>query len=155
MQFISPTRGEISEQEMFNDILEFISQSPGDRYRTIVGTDSQASREVCFVSAIIIHREGKGARCYYTKNYCNKPFTLRHRIFEEAVRSLEMAGRLINFLSDTHPELTIEIHCDIGEKGKTREFIQQVVGLINMSGFMAKIKPYSYGASTVADKFTK
>lgn len=155
MIFISPTKGQIDAAEMLNDILDFVKKNPKDRYRLIVGTDSQPGQQTCFVTAVIIHREGKGAKFYYRRSYYKTPLTLRHRIFEEATRSLEMAGKIIEYLANMHPELTIEIHVDIGEKGRTRELIQQVVSMINMSGFLAKVKPYSYGASKVADRFTK
>lgn len=155
MKFTSPTKGTMDIIEMCNDILEFVKKYPKDSYRLIIGTDSQPGRETCFVTAVIIHREGKGAKFYYRRSFHKTPLTLRHRIFEEASRSLEMAGKIIEYLANMHPELTIEIHVDIGEKGRTRELIQQVVNMINMSGFMAKVKPYSYGASKVADRFTK
>lgn len=155
MYFTSPSKGKMQVNEMFEDILEFIRRYPKDSYRLIIGTDSQPGHETCFVTAVIIHREGKGAKFYYRRSYKNTPFTLRHRIFEEASRSLDMAGKVIDYLAQILPELTIEIHVDIGEKGRTRELIQQVVNMINMSGFLAKIKPYSYGATKVADRFTK
>ena len=52
-------------------------------------------------------------------------------------------------------DLDIEIHLDVGEQGKTKEIIREVVGMVTGSGFDAIIKPDSYGASKVADKFTK
>jgi len=140
---------------MCRDILEFVRKHPKDRFRLIIGTDSQPGKQTCFVSAVIIHREGKGAKFYYRRTYDKTPFTLRHRVFEEATRSLELAGRVIGYMSESLPELTIEIHVDIGEKGRTRELIQQVVQMINLSGFAAKVKPFSYGATKVADRFTK
>jgi len=155
MYFISPSKGKVNTGEMCADIGQFVKKYPKDRYRLIIGTDSQPAKETCFVSAVIVHREGKGARFYYRRTYDKTPFTLRHRIFEEATRSLEMAGKIIEYLSNIHPELTIEIHVDIGEKGRTRELIQQVVQMINLSGFAAKVKPHSYGATKVADRFTK
>ncbi len=155
MYFVSPTRGKITAKEMCDDILDFVHEHPKDRFRLIIGTDSQPGQQTCFVTAVIIHREGKGARFYFRRTYHKTPLTLRHRIFEEATRSLEMAGTLIQFMADMNPELTIEIHVDIGEKGRTRELIQQVVNMINMSGFLAKVKPHSYGATKVADRFTK
>lgn len=54
-----------------------------------------------------------------------------------------------------HTELNLEIHLDIGQNGQTKEMIRDIVGMITGSGFDAKIKPYSCGASTVADKYTK
>ncbi|MBU7005502.1 ribonuclease H-like YkuK family protein [Phosphitispora fastidiosa] len=155
MHFISPTRGKLEIGEMCDDIGKFVSQHPRDRFRLIIGTDSQPGKATCFVTAIIVHREGKGARFYYRRTYDKTPFTLRHRIFEEASRSLEMAGHIIQYLSSMLPEVTIEIHVDIGEKGRTRDLIQQVVQMINLSGFAAKVKPFSYGATKVADRFTK
>lgn len=155
IHFTSPSKGKITLEEMCEDIIGFVNAHPSDKYKLIIGTDSQPGQITCFVTAVIIHREGKGARFYYCRSYHQTPLTLRHRIFEEATRSLEMAGNLIRFMADRNPELTIEIHVDIGEKGRTRELIQQVVNMINMSGFLAKIKPNSYGASKVADRFTK
>ena len=153
--FTSPTKGKITAEEMCADIISFVSTHPNDNYRLIVGTDSQPGRITCFVTAVIIHREGKGARFYYCRSFHQAPLTFRHRIFEEATRSLEMAGDLIGYMADRSSELSIEIHVDIGEKGRTRELIQQVINMINMSGFLAKIKPHSFGASKVADRFTK
>lgn len=155
MEFISPTRGKIGQEEMCQDILNFVKKYPKDRFRLIIGTDSQPGRETCFVTAVIIHREGKGARFFYQRTYDKTPFSLRHRVFEEASRSLALAGPIISFMTDEWPNMTIEIHMDIGEKGRTRELIQQVVQMINMNGFAAKVKPFSYGASKVADRFTK
>ncbi|OIP75689.1 hypothetical protein CO121_01205 [bacterium (Candidatus Gribaldobacteria) CG_4_9_14_3_um_filter_36_15] len=46
------------------------------------------------------------------------------------------------------------IHADIGENGKTKDMIKEVVGLIRSNGFEAKVKPESFAASVVADRFT-
>ncbi len=44
------------------------------------------------------------------------------------------------------------IHADVGEQGKTRE--KEVTGLIKGHGFEPMIKPYSFAASVVADRYT-
>lgn len=156
MTFISPTKGSLSFEAMFEDIMAFMEQSPKDNYRLIVGTDSQLRDDTCFVTAIIVHREGKGARYYYQKRRQHKLTSLRHRIFFEASLSLGIASRIAERLSKTGPsKLNVEIHLDIGQKGETRELIREIVGMITGSGFDAKIKPESYGASKVADKYTK
>ncbi|KNZ70533.1 hypothetical protein Tfer_0715 [Thermincola ferriacetica] len=155
MRFISPSKGSISLEEMVTDLINFTVQSPKDSYRIIIGTDSQQGEKTCFVTAVIIHRAGKGAKFYYRRTY-HKPYhSLQQRIFAEANESLDIAARLMEKLSAINPELTIEIHLDVGTKGKTKELIQQVVGMVNMSGFLARVKPYSYGASKVADRYTK
>jgi len=156
VQFISPTKGKLSFEQVFADIARFVEEHPEDRYRLIVGTDSQIREEVCFVTAIIIHREGKGARFYYTRSYDRIRYSLKQRIFHEAARSLGVASRLAEKLAENGlADLNIEIHLDVGEQGKTKELIREVVGMITGSGFDARIKPESYGASVVADKFTK
>lgn len=47
-----------------------------------------------------------------------------------------------------------EIHIDVGALGPTREMIKEVVGMVTGNGFVAKTKPESWGASSVADKHT-
>jgi predicted RNase H-related nuclease YkuK (DUF458 family) len=42
----------------------------------------------------------------------------------------------------------------VGPVGKTRDMIKEVVGMVNGNGFVAKTKPDSWGASSVADKHT-
>ncbi|MDN5346512.1 MAG: uncharacterized protein PWP65_76 [Clostridia bacterium] len=156
--FISPTKGRLSAEEVFKDIMEFIGSSPESQYKVIIGSDSQArlNANTCFVTAIIIHKVGKGARYYYRKKYQRKITSLRQRIFYEAALSLEVASFLGQQLAaHGHPELNVEIHLDIGPNGETKELIREIVGMVVGSGFAAKIKPYSCGASKVADRYTK
>ena len=46
------------------------------------------------------------------------------------------------------------IHADVGENGATKDMIKEVTGLIRGNGFEPKIKPYSFAASTVADRYS-
>ncbi|MGE5529167.1 MAG: ribonuclease H-like YkuK family protein [Patescibacteria group bacterium] len=154
--YISPTKGKLSFDEVFADITRYVEDQPEDNYRLIVGTDSQIREDVCFVTAIIIHREGKGARFFYSRSRDRVRYSLKQRIFHEAARSLGVASQLAEKLAKNGlADLNIEIHLDVGEQGKTKELIREVVGMITGSGFGARIKPESYGATTVADKFTK
>lgn len=156
MTFISPTKGKLNFDQVFDDIFEYINTDVKSNYKLIVGTDSQLREEVCFVTAIIILREGKGGRFYYFKERDQTKFGLRQRIFYETSKSLNVAAKLAEkFAAEGLPDLNIEIHLDVGEQGKTKEIIREVVGMVNGSGFDARIKPDSYGASTVADKYTK
>jgi len=154
--FHSPSKGSMTFDEVFHDIIAYIEDDPDQAYRIIIGTDSQQGDETCFVTAIIVHREGKGARYYWTREVEPVPYRLRQRIFYEASRSLGLASELSGRLAaNGHADLDVEIHLDIGEKGPTRDLIKEVVGMIVGSGFGARIKPDSYGASKVADKYTK
>lgn len=156
MNFISPTKGRLSFNQVFRDLLSFVNEHPEDHYKLIVGTDSQLRETVCYVTAIVILREGKGGRFYYTKERQKGKISLKQRIFLETTRSLEVASRLATkFTTIGLTDFNIEIHLDVGKQGKTKEIIREVVGMVTGSGFDARIKPDSYGASTVADKFTK
>lgn len=141
---------------MFQDIVGYMQEIPDHRYRIIIGTDSQFAEETCFVTAVIVHREGRGARYYYARDKEQVSRSLRQRIFYETARSLGVASVLAGKLAENgYADLNVEIHLDVGENGKTKELIREVVGMVVGSGFHARIKPDSYGASTVADKYTK
>lgn len=159
MKFISPTDGPMDLQQTYQTIIDFIKTKPDDQYRLIVGTDSQAGlKEVVFVTAIVIYRVGRGGRFFYHKEQERIHTSMKQRIFYEVSKSLEVASKLTGFLADEAEfteELQVEIHVDVGEKGPTNDIIKEVVGMVVGSGYEALIKPDSYAASTVADKYTK
>ena len=156
MEYISPSRGRLDFDKMFSDIAEYINADAESEYDVIVGTDSQLGEETCFVTAVIVHRRGKGARYYYTRTRERVNRSLRQRIFYETSLSLNLAGQLAERLAQNgYADLKVEIHLDVGENGRTRDLIREVVGMVVGSGFDARIKPDSFGASTVADKYTK
>lgn len=155
-EFVSPTKGRLTFEQLYRDIIDYVCQDPDGHYRLIIGTDSQVREETTFVTAIIIHRAGKGGRYYYTRKISHGTRSLRQRIFYETAKSLDVAGKLAGKLAENgHSDLDIEIHLDVGEQGPSRELIREVVGMVTGSGFEALIKPNSYGASKVADKYTK
>jgi predicted RNase H-related nuclease YkuK (DUF458 family) len=146
----------MSWDEVVDDLLVYVVEEPEFTYKIIIGTDSQVREVTHFVTAVVVHRVGKGARYYYKRRVYDNIKSLRQRIFMEAATSLETASKLAQDLAEKgHTELNLEIHLDIGQNGQTKEMIRDIVGMITGSGFDAKIKPYSCGASTVADKYTK
>lgn len=156
MEFVNPSKGKLGLQEVYSDIIAFIDEDPSANYNVIIGTDSHAKDETCFVTAIIIHQVGKGARYYYSKSRQRKITSLRQKILFETSLSLDCAGKVAKKLSENgHADLDLEIHLDVGPNGETKELIREVVGMVVGSGFDAKIKPDSCGASKVADKHTK
>ena len=156
MHFISPSKGVLSLEEVCIDILKHMEKEPNYKYKLIVGTDSYQRDEVCFVTAIIMHRVGKGAVYYYRKKREQVAYGLKQRIFLEASISLEVASLVQDLLFTLGSHFfDIEIHVDVGNAGDTKAIIKEVVGMIVGSGFSAKIKPNSYGASKVSDKYTR
>ncbi|ABB14506.1 MULTISPECIES: ribonuclease H-like YkuK family protein [Carboxydothermus] len=155
--FISPTKGIMSFSRVMEDIEEYIAGLPTSSYKIIIGSDSQAkNNETVFVTAIVVHRIGKGARYYYKKKSERHVVSLRQKIFFETALSLEVGSQVAHYFSEHgRAELPVEIHIDVGNSGETRELIKEVVGMVLGSGFTPKIKPEAYGATSVADKYTK
>ena len=81
---------------------------------------------------------------------------LRNKIYTETLKSLETAEKLVPKLRDaiSPAKYDLEIHIDVGPLGPTREMIKEVVGMVTGNGYVAKTKPESWGASSVADKHT-
>lgn len=157
--FTSPTKGKMNLSEVIFDIVEYIKELPDRNYLLVIGSDSQQYPEgVDFVSSIVAHRIGNGGRYFWTKTQKPKIKTLRDRIYQEAIFSITLAQELKERLRDRLKLLTLEdimeIHVDVGYKGKTKEMIKEIVGMVRGTGFIVKTKPDSYGASSVADKYT-
>ncbi len=158
MFFTSPSRGRVSFQDLFEDLVGFTNEFPDESYKLIIGTDSHSflNDHVMFVTAVVVHRVGKGGRFFYHKQKTRFMESLRQRIYYETFLSLEVATRLTEKLAENSDlRLNVEIHLDVGEKGETRDIIKEVVGMVIGSGYQALIKPDSYGAATVADRFTR
>jgi uncharacterized protein len=156
MEFISPSLGSIRVEDLFHNITTYIEESPSASYKFIIGTDSQTTQHhTIFITAIIIQRVGKGAKFYYSKLKKKPILDLRSRIYTETDLSLQITNTLkMHGLSKIITNWPMEIHIDIGRNGDTRKLIHEVVGWVTSVGYDVKIKPDSFGASSVADKFT-
>ena len=161
-RFISPTKGELSVEKVISEIEDFINEEPRSFYRLVIGSDSQTKAingkaEINFVTAIVVHRRGRGARYFWKKEkkYVKVP-VLRDKIYTETTMSLEIAEEFVPELRKriSPAKYDLEIHIDVGPLGPTREMIREVVGMVNGNGYVAKTKPESWGASSVADKHT-
>lgn len=157
MKFVSPTQGVLSLEDVVQQLKLFVEQSPESQYKIVIGTDSHTSRQyTMMVSALIIHRIGRGARFFYRKTKSKPLFDLRQRIYRETELSLELVDILNRMgLSDLTVKWPLEIHIDIGQQGDTKVLIHEIKGWVTSVGYEARIKPFSYGASAVADRFTE
>ena len=154
--FESPTEGRLDIDEMFRSILAYVEQDPEQAYQLIVGSDSHTRHETYFVTAVVIHRMSKGARYYFSRSRHRAIRSLRQKVLFETSLSLQVAARLTELLEASKvADLDVEIHVDVGQQGETRTLIREIVGMVTGSGYRARIKPDSFGASSVADKFTK
>ncbi|TXC92186.1 hypothetical protein FS935_07335 [Metabacillus litoralis] len=163
----------VSEKQMpfefvINRLKDFILKDPRSCYVLSIGSDSQVHQnETKFITAIHIHRVGKGAwgclRNYHIKRPIN---SVREKISMETALSIEIASyftsqylnELLDLLipfADDGGDLLFEIHLDIGRNGMTKELIQEMTGRIESMGIEAKIKPNSYAAFSYANRYTK
>lgn len=155
-EFVSPTFGTLSFDEMFERIEEYVTDGAGHTFNLIVGTDSFLNSETLFVAAVIIHKVGSGGRYFYKKMRRRKIDNLRQRIFYETTISIELASILMEKLNENGlKKLPVQIHLDVGANGDTKEIIKEVVGMVTGSGYAAVVKPDSFGASKVADRHSK
>ncbi|MBI4100187.1 ribonuclease H-like YkuK family protein [Candidatus Microgenomates bacterium] len=161
--FTNPTLGQLSLDETVSAICQFLQEDSGSDYSLVIGSDSQEKRvnghaEVDFVTAIVVHRHGRGGRYFWQKIKKNKVPTLRNKIYTETMLSLNLAQILVpavkKHLNGQVSNYNLEIHIDVGEFGQTREMIKEVVGMVAGNGFCVKTKPEAYGAYVVADKHT-
>lgn len=155
-RFYNPHAGVLTFEDVVATIVEEMEEDPKARYELLIGTDSSSgSEQLDFVSAIVIHKIGKGGRYFWTRSRERNIPSLRQKIWREAWLSFELAQRLLECLSAfSLLQFNLEIHVDIGENGRTKEMIDEVVGMIIGSGFSVRIKPQAYAASSVADKYT-
>ena len=168
--FFSPSKGNLSFQEVIKDIKEYIAADPAFFYDIIVGCDSPSSDKPFFPIAIVVLRKGAGGRFFlkkmtypesYLKRFVNVSTNWKQRILQEVYLSCELALILRETLEKefgkSRPDFKYEfayIHADVGEHGKTKEMVKEVTGLIKGHGFEPMIKPLSFAASVVADRYT-
>ena len=155
-RFFNPHVGQLTFEQVVSIIVESMAQDAKARYEILVGTDSSSgSEQVDFVSAVVLHKVGKGGRYFWTRRKERSIPSLRQKIWREAWLSFELAQRLLKRLSACSLlQFNLEIHVDIGESGRTKTMIDEVVGMIIGSGFAVRIKPQAFAASSVADKYT-
>ncbi len=168
--FTSQTYGQVDLRMMIDLIRNYLDEDLEKEYSLVIGTDSHERNEsennkskLTIVTAVTIHRDHMGGIYFYRKKAAHnlsreasRKSKIKNKIFQETIESLNFASYFVPLLQQNlnghFPRL--EIHIDVGERGETRDMIKEVVGMVTGSGYQAKIKPDSFGASNVADKHT-
>ncbi len=165
--FYSPSRGDLTLNKVVDELFSYMAEDPSRFYDIIVGCDSSSGEEPHFPVAIVILRKGEGGRFFlkkikYPASAKKKFFNWKERILNEVLLSCQLALSLREKITDKETKtpsnsLNYEfryIHADVGENGQTKDMIKEVTGLIRGNGFEPKIKPESYVASVVADRYS-
>lgn len=162
--FYNPTVGNLTLDGTLEEMMNYMLEKPDVNYEIVVGCDSPSDKEPHFPAAIVILRKGAGGR-FFLKNItypkARKFYNFRQRIIEETLLSCELAVVLKETLEKKKgawPKILkwefLYIHADVGERGSTKEMIKEVTGLIRGSGFIPVIKPFSFAASAISDRYT-
>ena len=154
----------MSVPDIAKKIFEFIMSDKTNSYEITVGTDSQNFDRTKMVEVIAVHRKGRGGTYFYNIEFVRRITNLKQKINEETSRSLLVANDLLDRLQETFLEndmlmedldVSFQIHCDIGRAGKTSVLIKEIVSWVTSQGYVCLIKPDSYAASDIADKYSK
>ncbi len=172
---IDPTFQNLSQKRMsfeqvFKNIVLFIEKDPSGNFRLMFGTDSQVHGHFTkFITGIVIQQERKGVwACFRKVIVPRKMANLHERISYETTLTEEVVSmftkdkreRLIEIVLPhiyKGASFSIEGHIDIGsgKRNKTSIFVNEMMSRMNSIGLEAKIKPYSFVASSYANRFTK
>ncbi|ASS77034.1 hypothetical protein CIG75_20425 [Tumebacillus algifaecis] len=158
MDFVSPTRGKLTLAQVAQAMLDYMAEAPQEDYKIIIGSDSQNKEsrlKTTFVTALIVHRVGKGARYFFHRRSRPIVKNMTQRMFTEASLSLLLCKELRELLHDEKLVQNLEVHLDVGQNGATEPLIKELVGWVEGSGYEARIKPDSFVASKVADRYTR
>ncbi|MDP2641060.1 MAG: ribonuclease H-like YkuK family protein [Candidatus Yanofskybacteria bacterium] len=162
--FYNPTKGNMGVDEVLKEMLSYMKERPALRYEVIVGCDSSAEETPTFPVVIVVVRKGEGGRFFIKRVQYPAPrrfYNLHDRILQEVLLSCELAlwlrENFVKFMEQEGEGIDWAfeyIHADVGQNGLTRDMIKEITGLIRGNGFEPRIKPESFVASSVADKFT-
>jgi len=150
---------QLSFEEMVSELVYYIKEKPKEDYRITIGTDSPGTSNPFFVTAVTVLRVGNGGRYFWTKSKEIECHNLQERIYKEVMQSVtltqELKSRLKQKVGENYfwPD-KITVHIDVGRNGRTKDFIDGVVGMVKGYGFEAVIKPDAFCACVVADKHT-
>jgi len=164
---ISPTYGKVNLTQIISIIKDYISKDKNGEYNITIGTDSQNFNRTKIVKVIAVHKKGKGGIFFYETIYLPLIKDIRSKLTKETKLSIDLANAFIDELerefdrSDwdyTEYNIDFSIHCDIGHDGKTNVLIPEITAWVaseGPAGFKPVIKPFSFAASSIANKYSK
>jgi predicted RNase H-related nuclease YkuK (DUF458 family) len=125
-------------------------------YEVFVGTDSQIiKRKISIVTCVCLWKEGVGSKIFLMKERVRKKNypSLWSRMELEAMRSIELAGELERIIDSS-----IEVHLDLGTElavSKSAAYMKPLRSMVEAQGYKCEVKPNSWAASAVADRWAK
>lgn len=139
------------EKINISEIFDLISKTDCGIY---VGCDTNPSRlPIVMASSIALWKPNEYAQYFYVKSkpWKDKKPTLQQRLQHEVFAACYIA----NEIRDQFPRREIIVHADVNPDHRTPsgKFAKQLKNYIVGYGFKATIKPMSWAASCIADKY--
>lgn len=159
---VSPTNGRVSMDDIASIIRQKVLDGHGE-FNVIIGTDSQNFDQTKMVMVIALHNVGHGGIFFYEVSRVRRIENVKEKLFFETTLSLQCAGQLMEAFErlkettgfDYEKSLNFSIHVDAGYNGPSCQVIPEVVGWIRACGYNAVVKPESYAACSIANKYSK
>ncbi len=96
-RFNSPSYGQMSWEDVLAKVVWFLGLDRDASYDVIIGTDSEAQDgEADFVTAVIVHKKGRGGVYFWGRQKVKNLYSLKQRIWHEATISLSMAQMVVD-----------------------------------------------------------
>jgi len=160
---VSPTFGQVTIEEAAAIIAQKAATADKGEYNLMIGTDSQNFDTTKVVIVIALHHVGHGGIFFYEIQHVRRINNVGQKLLYETQLSLDCAEKLVNAFEalkqsgkfDYERHLVMTIHVDAGENGPSKQVIPQVVGWITSCGYQAVVKPDSFAACSIANKYSK
>lgn len=159
---VSPTYGKVSMGQIAAIIREKVLTGHGE-FNVMIGTDSQNFDKTKMVMVIALHNVGRGGIFFYEVSNVRRIENVKEKLIYETTLSLQCAEQLMTAFEDLKAStgfdyekaVNFSIHVDAGFNGPSCQVIPEVVGWIKACGYKAVVKPESYAACSIANKFSK
>lgn len=160
----SPTHGLVNLDEIVTYIIEYVKSEPNAEYEVAIGTDSQNFDKTKIVLTLVARKMGHGGIFFYKIDYLPLIRNIREKLTKETHMSLELADKFMSLLEqrfDTEGfdyaeyKIHYQVHVDAGYNGKTTELIPELTSWVRACGYDVSIKPESFAASSIANKYSK
>lgn len=145
--------------ELIDEISLYLKKEPSHFYKIVIGSDTKAVTETRITTVVAVLRVGNGGRYFWSHSPLQEFYSLKDRIYREAVASATLAQEIRSKLKEKFGEdffwnNHISVHIDIGQRGPSQKLIESLTGMIRGFGFEPVIKPESFAAFVLADRHT-
>jgi predicted RNase H-related nuclease YkuK (DUF458 family) len=141
----------------YQEVRDAIAASPADS-SVYIGADSKVYSHsgeamVAYVTVIILHYgSSKGAKIFKSHRTDRYYGQIRTRLMAEVTDAIMAATEVADVIEDRGFEIHLDINRD--ERYKSSALVKEATGyVLGTLGFEPKLKPESFAASSVADRF--